>query len=462
MALELQMEISLSNPPGRRFSAPRPEASRLLAYDVLHEVNRNAGYSNLLLPKALSQSSLDERDRAFATELVYGTLRMQGRHDWILGQASDRPWLEVDPALVDVARLGAHQLFEMRVPTHAAVSATVELGRKVLGESKASFLNAILRTVSKKSIDEYIEEISLIKDDFERLEILYSHPQWIISAYLDQLGNLQEVEELLEANNIAPRPTLVSWPGLSTQADLVEIGAQPTIYSPYGAVFDGSPASLDLVISRKAGVQDEGSQLVADVFAQVSMNQNSWLDLCAGPGGKAALLSAVAKTKGIDFVANEISDVRAKLVRQVVQGAAVTTIDAREIAGAGKTYGAILADVPCTGLGALRRRPEVRWRRTVADLKSLVVLQSEIIDAAISVLEPGGFFGYATCSPHLSETRIAVSETLKRHSDMETVDVTPFLHPDLRISGVDRASMTLWTHRHNTDAMFLSVMRKKK
>ena len=462
MALESLVEIFLSNPPGRKFSAPRPDASRLLAYDVLHEVNRNAGYSNLLLPKALSQSSLDERDRAFATELVYGTLRMQGRHDWILGQASDRPWLEVDPALVDVARLGAHQLFEMRVPTHAAVSATVELGRKVLGESKAAFLNAILRKVSKKSLDEYVEEISMIKDDFERLEILYSHPQWIISAYMDQLGDLQEVEQLLIANNIAPRPTLVSWPGLSTQSDLVEVGAIPTIYSPYGAIFDGSPASLDLIISRKAGVQDEGSQLVADVFAQVSMNQNSWLDLCAGPGGKAALLSALAKTKGINFAANEISEVRAKLVRQVVQGVAVTTIDAREIATTGKTYGAILADVPCTGLGALRRRPEVRWRRTVADLKSLVVLQSEIIDAAISVLEPGGIFGYATCSPHLSETRIAVSETLKRHPDMETVDVTPFLHPDLHSSGVDRASMTLWTHRHNTDAMFLSVMRKKK
>ena len=452
----------MSNPSGKKFTAARPDASRLLAYDVLHEVNRNAGYSNLLLPKALSQSSLDERDRAFATELVYGTLRMQGRHDWILGQASDRPWLEVDPALVDVARLGAHQLFEMRVPTHAAVSATVELGRKVLGESKASFLNAILRKVSKKSLDEYVQEISMINDDFERLEILYSHPQWIISAYMDQLGDIEEVEQLLIANNIAPRPTLVSWPGLSTQADSVEVGAIPTVYSPYGALFDGSPASLDLIISRKAGVQDEGSQLVADVFAQMSMNQNSWLDLCAGPGGKAALLSALAKTKGIDFTANEISEVRAKLVGQVVQGAVVTTIDAREIATTGKTYGAILADVPCTGLGALRRRPEVRWRRTVSDLKSLVVLQSEIIDAAISVLEPGGIFGYATCSPHLSETRIAVSETLKRHPDMETVDVTPFLHPDLHSSGVDRASMTLWTHRHNTDAMFLSVMRKKK
>lgn len=452
----------MSNAGGRKFNAPRPDAPRLLAYDILHEVNRNGGYSNLLLPKTLAQSSLDERDRGFVTEMVYGTLRMQGRHDWILSQASDRPWNEVDPSLVDVARLGAHQLFEMRVPTHAAVSATVELGRKVLGESKASFLNAILRKVSQKSLDEYVSDIALLKDDFERLEVLHSHPQWIISAYMDQLGNIEEVEQLLMANNIAARPTLVSWPGLSTQQDLLDIGATATPFSPYGAIYDGSPASVDLIISRKAGVQDEGSQLVADVFSQISRDRNSWLDVCAGPGGKAALLAAIAKINEIEFSANEISDVRAKLVRQVVQGALVTTVDAREISSLQKTYGAILADVPCTGLGALRRRPEVRWRRSVADLKSLVVLQSEIIDASISVLEPGGIFGYATCSPHISETRIAVSEALKRHPEMEVVDVSSFLHPNLRETGVDRGSLTLWTHRHNTDAMFLSVMRKKK
>ena len=458
----LPQEKLLSNTRGRKFSAPHPDGPRLLAYDILHEVNRNGGYSNLLLPKSLAQSSLDERDRGFATELVYGTLRMQGRHDWILSQVSDRPWNEVDPSLVDVARLGAHQLFEMRVPTHAAVSATVELGRKVLGESKASFLNAILRKVIQKSLDEYVSDIALIEDDFERLEILHSHPQWIISAYMDQLRNIAEVEQLLMANNIAARPTLVSWPGLSTQQDLLDIGATATPFSPYGAIYDGSPASVDLIVSRKAGVQDEGSQLVADVFSQISRDRNSWLDVCAGPGGKAALLAAIAKNNEIEFSANEISDVRAKLVRQVVQGALVTTLDAREIASLQKTYGAILADVPCTGLGALRRRPEVRWRRSVADLKSLVVLQSEIIDASISVLEPGGIFGYATCSPHLSETRIAVSETLKRHPEMEVLDVSPYLHPNLRETGVDRGSLTLWTHRHNTDAMFLSVMRKKK
>ena len=174
------------------------------------------------------------------------------------------------------------------------------------------------------------------------------------------------------------------------------------------------------------------------------------------------MLSSIAKSKNLEFSANEISEVRANLVRQVVQGAEVSTIDARELATLGKQYGAILADVPCTGLGALRRRPEVRWRRTVADLKSLVILQAEIIDSAISCLTPGGLLGYATCSPHLSETRIAISEALKRHPDMELVDLTAFIHPELRTSAVDRGALTLWTHRHNTDAMFLSVLRKKK
>jgi len=461
MELVFLKVIVLNKPPRKSFSPPRPDASRLLAYDVLHEVNRAGGYSNLLLPKVLSKSSLDERDRGFATELVYGTLRMQGRHDWILSQASDRPWEEVDPGIVDVARLGAHQLFEMRVPTHAAVSATVELGRKVLGESKAAFLNAILRKTSSKSLDDYVAEMSTIKDDIERLSVLHSHPQWIIGAYLDQLGSLDQVEKLLIANNLAPRPTLVAWPGLSSQKDLSEAGAEATPYSPYGATFNGAPGSLDLIISRKAGVQDEGSQLVADVFAQAAKEQDDWLDLCAGPGGKAALLSAIAKESHIKFSANEISEVRAELVRQVVQGAEVSSIDAREISTLGKKYGAILADVPCTGLGALRRRPEVRWRRSIADLKSLVVLQSEIIDSAISVLSPGGIFGYATCSPHLSETRIAVSEALKRHPEMEPVDISKYLHTDLQSTAVDRGNLTLWTHKHNTDAMFLSVMRKK-
>ena len=442
------------------FKSPKPDPVRLLVYDILKEVNRSDGYSNLLLPQALTASNFEQRDKGFATELLYGTLRMQGRHDYIAAQVSDRPWSEVDSGIVDVVRLGAHQLFEMRVPSHAAVSATVELARKVLGESKASFVNALLRKMSAQSLDQWLAPANLISDPVERLSIIYSHPEWIVSAYFDLLRDFSEVESLLSANNLAATPTIVWWPGRSSAEELISLGAQPTKYSDYGMKIEGAPSTLEAVRHRRAGVQDEGSQLVAQIFAKVVSNQDNWLDLCAGPGGKAALLSSLAKESGKKFTANEISAPRAKLVEQVIGGARLLVGDGRDIATLGEMYGAILADVPCTGLGALRRRPEVRWRRTVADLRELTQLQRELSDAAISVLEDGGFFGYATCSPHLAETSIAVSDILRKHPELELVDLQPYLPAELTFAMRDK-SLSLWTHRHETDAMFLAVFRKK-
>ena len=442
------------------FKSPKPDPVRLLVYDILKEVNRSDGYSNLLLPQALTTSNFEQRDKGFATELLYGTLRMQGRHDYIAAQVSDRLWSEVDSGIVDVVRLGAHQLFEMRVPSHAAVSATVELARKVLGESKASFVNALLRKMSAQSLDQWLAPANLISDPVERLSIIYSHPEWIVSAYFDLLRDFTEVESLLSANNLAATPTIVWWPGRSSAEELISLGAQPTKYSDYGMKIEGAPSTLEAVRHRRAGVQDEGSQLVAQIFAKVVSNQDNWLDLCAGPGGKAALLSSLAKESGKKFTANEISAPRAKLVEQVIGGARLLVGDGRDIATLGEMYGAILADVPCTGLGALRRRPEVRWRRTVADLRELTQLQRELSDAAISVLADGGFFGYATCSPHLAETSIAVSDILRKHPELELVDLQPYLPAELNSAMRDK-SLSLWTHRHETDAMFLAVFRKK-
>ena len=442
------------------FKSPKPDPVRLLVYDILKEVNRSDGYSNLLLPQALTTSNFEQRDKGFATELLYGTLRMQGRHDYIAAQVSDRLWSEVDSGIVDVVRLGAHQLFEMRVPSHAAVSATVELARKVLGESKASFVNALLRKMSAQSLDQWLAPANLISDPVERLSIIYSHPEWIVSAYFDLLRDFTEVESLLSANNLAATPTIVWWPGRSSAEELISLGAQPTKYSDYGMKIEGAPSTLEAVRHRRAGVQDEGSQLVAQIFAKVVSNQDNWLDLCAGPGGKAALLSSLAKESGKKFTANEISAPRAKLVEQVIGGARLLVGDGRDIATLGEMYGAILADVPCTGLGALRRRPEVRWRRTVADLRELTQLQRELSDAAISVLADGGFFGYATCSPHLAETSIAVSDVLRKHPELELVDLQPYLPADLNSAMRDK-SLSLWTHRHETDAMFLAVFRRK-
>jgi 16S rRNA (cytosine967-C5)-methyltransferase len=384
---------------------------------------------------------------------------MQGKHDWVLAQISDRPWSEVDPGIIDVARLGVHQIHEMRIPDHAAVAATVEVARKRIGESKASFVNALLRSVTRKSIDDWFEPLLHIKDPVARMSIQYSHPEWIISAYFDLLKDWKQVEAALAINNVPALPTLVSWPGYSTQEDLIALGAEATTYSSLGARWKGNPGSLELVRHRLAGVQDEGSQLVATVFASVA-DGTSWLDLCAGPGGKAALLSSIAAQRDISFTANEVSTPRADLVRRVVHGARVWTGDGREVASHDERFDAVLIDAPCTGLGALRRRPEVRWRRTLKDLRELTQLQRELIDSAISVLNPGGILGYATCSPHLAETTVHINDIIKKHPEMELVDIAPHLPEGLE-NATRGGAMALWTHLHGTDAMFLAILRKK-
>ena len=441
------------------FKSPKPDASRLLAFDLLTEVNRNEGYSNLLLPQALNASTMDDRDRSLVTELLYGTIRMQGKHDWVLAQISDRPWSEVDPGIVDICRLGVHQIHEMRVPDHAAVAATVEVARKRIGESKASFVNALLRSVTRKTITDWFSPLVAITDPVERLSIQYSHPEWIVSSYYDLLKSWEEVEAALKINNEAAIPTLVSWPGFSTQQDLIDVGGEPTQFSPYGVHWKGNPGALDLIKSRKIGVQDEGSQLVAEVFAKAAQG-TSWLDMCAGPGGKAALLSSIARQRSITFTANEISAARAELVSQVVHGDRVLVSDGRTIGSLADKFDAILIDAPCTGLGALRRRPEVRWRRTLQDLRALTQLQRELVESAIEALNPGGVLGYATCSPHLAETSIQVSDIKKNHSDLVQIAVDEYLPTSLDGATRDGA-MSLWTHKHGTDAMYLALFRKE-
>ena len=458
MGLDFQAVNSLAEARRNTFKSPKPDASRLLAFDLLTEVNRNEGYSNLLLPQALNASKLEERDRALVTELLYGTIRMQGKHDWVLSQISDRPWNEVDPGIVDICRLGVHQIHEMRIPDHAAVAATVEVARKRVGESKASFVNALLRSVTRKSIEEWFAPLLTISDPVERFSIQYSHPEWIVSAYFDLLKDWREVESALAINNEAALPTLVAWPGYSTQQDLIDIGGDPTEFSPFGAHWKGNPGSLDLIKERKIGVQDEGSQLVAEVFAKAAAG-TQWLDLCAGPGGKAALLSSIARTRGVTFTANEFSAPRAELVKQVVHGDRVLVSDGREINSLGEKFDAILIDAPCTGLGALRRRPEVRWRRTLQDLRALTQLQRELIDSAIEALNPGGVLGYATCSPHLAETSIQIADIKRKHTELNQIDVDPFLPEKLEGANRDGA-MSLWTHKHGTDAMYLALFQK--
>jgi 16S rRNA (cytosine967-C5)-methyltransferase len=471
--------------------ARRTDQARLTAYTAMREIADGA-YANLALPSLLRDKGLSGRDAGFATELVYGTTRMSGLYDAIIASAAGRPVQRIDGNVLDTLRLGAHQVLGMRVATHAAVDETVALARQVNGAGAAGFVNAVMRRISEREPDAWVELVSQgITDPVERLALRTSHPVWVAKALRAALighgaTTPDDVESslttLLEVDNEPAKVALVARPGLASLDELEDFGAERTGLSPVGAVLpEGDPGAVDAVRDGRAAVQDEGSQLLvlalagADVEAGLD-SEERWLDLCAGPGGKAGLLAALAIQRRIPFVANEISEHRADLVWQTLAAARAearaldTSLKVRH--GDGRELGEleaggfsrVLIDAPCTGLGALRRRPEARWRRSPGDVAALAGLQRELLTSGIDATAPGGLVGYATCSPHLNETRFVVADILKRHDDVEPVDARPLFvnAAGERLPALGEGPyVQLWPHIHGTDAMFFALLRKK-
>jgi 16S rRNA (cytosine967-C5)-methyltransferase len=460
--------------PGKPYRRPKKDPVRILAFDALRAVDERDAYANLVLPpllrKAREKDDFDARDAALATELVYGTLRRQGTYDAIISACVDRPLREVDPPVLDVLSLGVHQLLGTRIPAHAAVSATVELARVVLGDGRAKFVNAVLRKVAQHDLDGWIERVAppYDEDPEDHLAVVHSHPRWVVSALWDSLGGGRAgLERLLEADNERPEVTLVARPGRATTEELLgEEAAVPGRWSPYAVRLaeGGEPGAIEAVREGRAGVQDEGSQLVALALAAapVEGRDELWLDGCAGPGGKAALLGALAAQRGATLLASEKQPHRAGLVARALDGNPgpyrVIAADGTRPPWRPGSFDRVLMDVPCTGLGALRRRPEARWRRRPEDLDGFAPLQRALLAGALDAVRVGGIVGYATCSPHLAETRAVVDDLLKQHPEAELVDARPFLPgvPDLG----DGPDVQLWPHLHGTDAMYLALIRR--
>ncbi|WP_101256081.1 RsmB/NOP family class I SAM-dependent RNA methyltransferase [Streptomyces barkulensis] len=458
--------------PAKPYRRPKKDPVRLIAYEALRAVDERDAYANLVLPPLLREGrergDLDGRDAALATELVYGTLRRQGTYDEIIAACVDRPLREVDPPVLDVLSLGAHQLLGTRIPAHAAVSTTVELARVVLGDGRARFVNAVLRRIAADDLDGWLEKVAPPYEDDpeEHLGIVHAHPRWIVSALWDALGGGREdVEALLEADNDRPEVTLVARPGRATAGELLTGEAAPGRWSPYAVRLaeGGEPGAIEAVREGRAGVQDEGSQLVALALANAPLDgpDERWLDGCAGPGGKAALLGALAAGRGAALLAAEKQPHRARLVARALRGNPgpyqVVTADGTRPAWRPGSFDRVLVDVPCTGLGALRRRPEARWRRRPEDLAGFAPLQRGLLTEALRAARPGGVVGYATCSPHPAETR-AVVDDVRRHESAELIDARPLL-PDVPSLG-EGPDIQLWPHLHGTDAMYLALLRR--
>lgn len=452
------------------------QGARAVAYDVLRAVTTDEAYANLLLPHAIERAKLDAQDAGLATELTYGTLRRRGTYDAIIAAAADRGVDRIDPPVLDALRLGVHQLLSTRVASHAAVNESVELARRHGGgRGAAGFANAVLRRVSRETPGHWMDRISEgARSDDERLGLQSAHPVWIVRALrraLSAEGRADELDALLAADNEAPRVAMIALPGLAEIPDDARHARfAPTAFTTRG----GDPEALIRASGGRIRVQDEGSQLAAlalSRFRPVEAGER-WLDLCAGPGGKTALLAAEALAGGALLDANEISPTRAGLVRRAVASVPleveVTEEDGRERAArAAGEYDRILVDAPCTGIGALRRRPEARWRKTPADVPELTALQLDLVRAGLGALKPGGVLAYVTCSPHLAETSGVLAEVRREFGDaVEELDARAVVREiagsdiDLPAQADGSLRAQLWPHRHGTDAMSIALLRR--
>ncbi len=498
--------------------SPRAADPRRTAYDVLAAVRDRAAYANLLLPRLLADRHLTGRDAAFATELAYGTLRGQGTYDAVLTPCSDRPLAKLDPPVLDVLRLGAHQLLSTRVGAHAAVATSVDLARSVAGPRVSGYVNAVLRRVATRDLVTWLGLVAphAETDPDGNLAVRYSHPRWIVAAYRAALGDsatspfspsgfaggtavtpapdnqdvpvpgepaVTELAAALAAGNARPRVTLAAFPAGPPRDDIMPPDAAPGRWSPYAfTLAAGDPAPL--VESGAAAVQDEGSQLAAIALARAPVSRRagesdderaggpeSWLDMCAGPGGKARLLYGLAARRGARLTAAELHPHRAALVRDALTTAGrnlpgeppaceVLVADGTRPPWPDGTFDRVLIDVPCSGLGALRRRPEARWRKTEGDLVELTALQRALLRSALAVVRPGGVVGYVTCSPVPAETSGVVTDVAASLPGTELLDAPAVLPGIPGVRSANPLFAQLWPHRHGTDAIFIALLRR--
>jgi 16S rRNA (cytosine967-C5)-methyltransferase len=527
----------------RRTRSVRPADPRRAAYDVLAAVRDRAAYANLLLPKLLADRHLSGRDAALATELTYGTLRGQGTYDAILAACSDRPLAKLDPPVLDVLRLGAHQLLNTRIGAHAAVATSVDLAKSVAGPRVSGYVNAVLRRVATRDLAAWLDIVapSPVTDRDGYLATRYSHPRWIVAAYRDALGDAAdaaarrevisdalagpgpsgapdgpepgtealpaevtggapgtELEVALAAGNARPRVTMATFPGGPPRAEIMPPDATPGRWSPYAfSLASGDPTPL--VESGLASVQDEGSQLAALALARAPRSGGGdgaaerWLDMCAGPGGKSRLLYGLAAGSGATLIAAELHPHRAVLVRDALTRASrpagsaarpapgsetrgqeapgplaptgpefeVVVADGTRPPWPDGTFDRVLVDAPCSGLGALRRRPEARWRKSEDDLKELTALQRDLLRSALAAVRPGGVVAYVTCSPVPAETRDVVTDVVASTPGTELLDAPAVLSGIPAARAADPLFVQLWPHRHGTDAIFIALLRRR-
>lgn len=440
------------------------------ALSVLYEINEKNAFSNIAINRELGSKPYKQLDKGLITELVYGVLENQIYIDYIIDRFSTFKIEKMNPYTLNLLRLGIYQLlFLDKIPDFAAVNETVNLSKKYCKKT-TGFINGILRNIQRDR--ENIEFPSPEKNIVKYLSIKYSHPQWLVETFLNNFDR-SFTEELLEANNAIP--------DLYVRVNTLKIGIDDCIklLIDVGYTVKQSPFIEEAIIIEgihnieqsdpyKKGyfqIQDFGSMLVAKILDP--KEGDFVIDVCSAPGGKATHIAQLMNNKGT-IIARDIYDHKLKLVGKNAERLGVTIIKTENFNGKNldknllNRADKVLVDAPCSGLGIIRKKPEIKYRKQPADIESIMTIQYDILENASKYLKPGGELVYSTCTINPKENEDIVQKFLDRNSDYTLVDIGD-KYKGL-IPGEQAENMIqLYPNIHNTDGFFISkIMRVMK
>jgi 16S rRNA (cytosine967-C5)-methyltransferase len=457
--------------------------SRVAAYEALRGLN--AGTHDL--PRALASTRgvlADDRDRALAAEILTGTERWRSALDFLIQRYAGRALSRLDSEVVDILRISGYQLLHLdRVPVAAVIDDAVELTRRAGKSSAAGFVNAVLRALARDRSGPPLphrpdpatvgDPLALRRAQLDYLSISLSHPRWLAERWLDRYGF--EAAALWEAFDNEPAPLTLrvntlrtSRQDLSAALAAYGVSAAPTLYAPDGlVVIRGNPLKTPLAGTGLFFVQDEASQLVAAVGGAKSGERV--LDCCASPGGKTTAMAADMRNVGL-IVAADVRRRRVALLKRTILESGATCVrvlqaDLVHVPFHRPEFDLVLLDAPCSGLGTLRRDPDIRWRRTADDLAAFAATQRALLDAVAGVVRPGGRLVYATCSSETEENEEIVNAFLAVHPGFRPLDLgssLPDLPPDRRHVFTAGGWLRTYPHAHRLEAFFAAALVRER
>lgn len=443
---------------------------REIALNILYDINERGAYSNIALNRHFNENDyLRDIDRSFITELVYGVVKWKLTIDWVIGQFSSLKYKKISPWIMNILRLGVYQLLYMeKVPEQAACNESVNLSKRYGHKASSRYVNAVLRNISRNKND--IKYPGRDENILHFLSIRYSHPEWLVIKWMELLG-IKLTEELLNANNDVPCLSIRVNTLRITRDELMDslkksgMGIKEGRYMEEALQID-NVSSISKIEDFKKGyfqVQDESSMMVSRILDP--RPGELVIDVCSAPGGKTAHMAQLMENKGM-IVARDIHEHKIMLVEDTMKrmGINIVKTEVFDAVDFDEKYlekaDRVLVDAPCTGLGIIRRKPDIKWRRNVSDEKEITSLQLRILNTASKYVKPGGVLVYSTCTINPDENEGIVSKFIGLNKEFRMVDITPYLHKSLKKPDASKGRMQLYPNIDKTDGFFIAKMEK--